>query len=212
MNTTRFSLGVAALCLAPVCRSPASSVLARAHARTRSTSTPAIRSATTIRQPGYVPAYYPVGVGPYWGWPSVYGYNATTNIPFRNIRRSASITSNATSVVMKDIEFGLVVRGTLVAEVRDVGTFSPGAEIKHEFGLSPNVFPLQTSFAEVRSAEDHVRRRNEVEESAPAGAAALDLRTSAALNDRADASRAERLDLPEPAHARGAEFPSGRYR
>jgi hypothetical protein len=52
-----------------------------------------------------------------------------------------------TSEVMKDIEFGLVVHGNLVAEVRDVGTFSPGAEIKHEFGISPNVFPIQTSFA-----------------------------------------------------------------
>ena len=31
-----------------------------------------------------------------------------------------------------------------MAEVRDVGTFSPGAEIKHKFGISTNVFPLQT--------------------------------------------------------------------
>ncbi len=48
---------------------------------------------------------------------------------------------------MTEIEFGLVANGRLVAEVRDVGTFSPGAEIKHKFGLNPNVFPLQTSFA-----------------------------------------------------------------
>ncbi len=54
---------------------------------------------------------------------------------------------NATNVVMKQIEFGLIVRGSLVAEVKDVGTFSPGAEIKHKFGLSRNVFPLQTSYA-----------------------------------------------------------------
>jgi hypothetical protein len=48
---------------------------------------------------------------------------------------------------MKQIEFGLIVSGSLVAEVKDVGTFSPGAEIKHKFGLSRNVFPLQTSYA-----------------------------------------------------------------
>ena len=48
---------------------------------------------------------------------------------------------------MKQIEFGLIVRGSLVAEVKDVGTFSPGAEIKHKFGVSPNIFPIQTSYA-----------------------------------------------------------------
>ena len=101
----------------------------------------------TYMSGGYVPAYYPGGR--YWGWPSVYGMgysyysypvqgNPTLNIDY----------SNATDIVMKDIEFGLVVRGNLVAEVRDVGTFSPGAEIKHEFGISRNVFPLQTSFQE----------------------------------------------------------------
>ena len=46
---------------------------------------------------------------------------------------------------MTEIEFGLVTSGTLRAEVKDVGTFSPGAEIKHKFGISPNVFPLQTA-------------------------------------------------------------------
>jgi hypothetical protein len=94
---------------------------------------------------GWRPAYYPYGT-PYWGWASVYGptyyqypvaRNGTLGIDYMNV----------TSRVMKTIEFGLVARGQLVAEVRDVGTFSPGAEIKHEFGLNPNVFPLQTSLA-----------------------------------------------------------------
>jgi hypothetical protein len=48
---------------------------------------------------------------------------------------------------MKQIEFGLIVRGSLVAEVKDIGTFSPGAEIKHKFGVSSNIFPIQTSYA-----------------------------------------------------------------
>lgn len=99
----------------------------------------------TYAAAGYAPGYWPGG--PYWGWPSVYGYNyysypvqgnPTLNIDYHN----------ATSVVMRDIEFGLIARGQLVAEVRDVGTFSPGAEIKHEFGLNRNVFPLGTSMVE----------------------------------------------------------------
>ena len=55
--------------------------------------------------------------------------------------------TNVSSRAMSQIEFGLIANGHLVAEVRDVGTFSPGAEIKHTFGLSPNVFPLQTGLA-----------------------------------------------------------------
>ena len=91
---------------------------------------------------GWVPGYYPAGR---YYWPSVYGYryyqppvarsNPTLNIDY----------TNNTTKTMKQIEFGLVANGNLVAEVKDVGTFSPGVEIKHEFGLSPNVFPLQTS-------------------------------------------------------------------
>ena len=93
---------------------------------------------------GWVPAYYPRG--PYY-WPSVYGYsyyqppvrtqNPTLSIEYRNVDDKP----------MKQIEFGLVANGNLVAEVRDVGTFSPGADIKHQFGLSPNVFPLSTALA-----------------------------------------------------------------
>ncbi len=45
---------------------------------------------------------------------------------------------------MHEIQFGLIANGILRAEVRDVGTFSPGAEIKHSFGISANVFPIQT--------------------------------------------------------------------
>lgn len=96
---------------------------------------------------GYAPAYYPYGAGPYWGWPSVYG-PMYYQYPVAGHPTLAIDYVNVTSEVMKDIEFGLVVHGNLVAEVRDVGTFSPGAEIRHEFGISPNVFPIQTSFAE----------------------------------------------------------------
>lgn len=103
----------------------------------------------TYNWAGYTPAYWPAA-GPYyrgyWGWPSVYGptyYQA----PVEGSPTLGIDYVNVTNVVMKQIEFGLIVRGSLVAEVKDEGTFSPGAEIKHKFGLSKNVFPLQTSYA-----------------------------------------------------------------
>jgi len=90
---------------------------------------------------GYAPGYYP-GRPYYWRDPYGYGFyqppvtsaSPTLNVDFTNI----------TDKVMTTVEWGLVANGRLVAEARDVGTFSPGAEIKHKYGLSPNVFPLQT--------------------------------------------------------------------
>jgi len=89
---------------------------------------------------GYAPGYY--GRGGYWG--DAYGaryYQApvTTTDPQLGIDYV-----NISHKAMSSIEFGLVVNGVLRAEVRDVGTFSPGAEIKHKFGISPNVFPIQS--------------------------------------------------------------------
>ncbi len=145
MNTARFSLGVAALCL--LCSAPALSVMVHTPHPIKVNKCNPQRG--TYTQTGFVPAYYPMGVGPYWGWPSVYGYGYRYyQSPVAGNPTLAIDYVNATETVMKDVEFGLVVRGTLVAEVRDVGTFSPGAEIKHEFGISRNVFPIQTSFPE----------------------------------------------------------------
>jgi hypothetical protein len=162
MNTLRFSLGAIALGLALAVPSFASA---------QATSAPQMMPAATTTHPAhvtmthpikvstchaqqntymstaYTPAYYPMGVGPYWGWPSVYGMNYYS-YPVQGEPTLAIDYKNVTSVVMKNIEFGLIVRGDLVAEVRDVGTFSPGAEIKHKFGVSKNIFPLQTSYAE----------------------------------------------------------------
>ena len=90
---------------------------------------------------GYVPAYYPYG-GPYF-WTDIYGYRYTQAPLSRNAFLAIDYV-NRSAVPIRSIEFGLVANGRLVAEVRDVGTFSPGAEIKHEFGLNPNVFPIQT--------------------------------------------------------------------
>jgi len=96
---------------------------------------------TTTYPVGYVPGYYPYG-GPYF-WNDIYGYRYTQARLSRDAFLAVDYV-NRSSVPISSIEFGLVANGRLVAEVRDVGTFSPGAEIKHEFGLSPNVFPLQT--------------------------------------------------------------------
>lgn len=142
MKNAAFLFG-GALCLAAGLPAAASAQPAPSHVIRVNGCNP---QRTGYAAPGFVPAYYPFGAGPYWGWPSVYGptyyaypmaHNGTLGIDYVNV----------TGKVAKTIEFGLVVRGDLVAEVRDVGTFSPGAEIKHEFGLNPNVFPLQTSFA-----------------------------------------------------------------
>lgn len=90
---------------------------------------------------GYDPGYYPRGR---YMWPDVYGNRYYQ----RPITRTAPVLSidyvNVSQRPITSIEFGLIARGQLVAEVRDVGTFSPGAEIKHRFGISPNVFPLGT--------------------------------------------------------------------
>lgn len=95
--------------------------------------------------PSYVPGYYPVAT-PY-GWYDVYGYRYYQPPVVRNNPTLAIDYSNQTQKVMKEIEFGLIANGNLVAEVKDVGTFSPGVEIKHQFGLNENVFPLQTALA-----------------------------------------------------------------
>ncbi len=104
--------------------------------------------------PGYVPGYYPMSS---YYWPDMYGYRYYQP-PIRNGATLAIAYSNQTNEVMTEIEFGLVAKGTLVAEVRDVGTFSPGAEIKHEFGLNPNVFPLGTALA--RCVPLHIKFAN----------------------------------------------------
>lgn len=89
---------------------------------------------------GYAPAGY-YGRG-YWG--DAYGARyyqppVTTTNP-----QLAIHYKNISPKTMQSVEFGLIANGMLKAEVRDVGTFTTGAEIKHKFGLSPNVFPIGT--------------------------------------------------------------------
>lgn len=92
------------------------------------------------QQVGYTPGFYPAG--PYY-WNDVYGRGFVQPM-YTNNPTLAIHYVNVTNKVIKTVEFGLVARGSLVAEVRDVGTFSPGADIKHRFGISQNVFPIGT--------------------------------------------------------------------
>jgi hypothetical protein len=88
---------------------------------------------------GYVAGPWPGG---FWGDPygrAYYQPPVSSTLPQLGIDYK-----NISPKTMTTIEFGLVANGRLVAEVRDVGTFTTGAEIKHTFALNPNVFPLQT--------------------------------------------------------------------
>ncbi len=99
----------------------------------------AIGSAMWSYSDGFLPSY------PYY-WSDALG-----GMFYQQPMRSSPLLSiayvNQTHRVMKNIEFGLLARGRLVAEVHDLGTFTPGAMIRHQFGLSRNVLPLGTSFS-----------------------------------------------------------------
>ncbi len=97
----------------------------------------------------YGPGYYPAH-GRY-SWNDPYGrryYQPPISTTSSSHPELSIDFVNTGSMPIKDIDFGLVAKGYMVAEVRDVGTFAPGVEIKHRFGLNQNVFPLGTSLAQ----------------------------------------------------------------
>jgi len=49
---------------------------------------------------------------------------------------------NQATVAATEVDFGLVARGSLVAVAKDIGRFSPGVLIEHEFVVSSEIFPL----------------------------------------------------------------------
>ena len=91
---------------------------------------------------GYTPGY--PGYAGYGYWGDVYGARYYQPVMTTTNPQLAIHYRNISAKTMSSIEFGLVANNNLVAEVKDVGTFSPGAEIKHKFGISANVFPIQT--------------------------------------------------------------------
>jgi hypothetical protein len=91
--------------------------------------------------PGYTPGYYPRRA---YSYNPGYYNRSYYQPPVSSSAELAIDFVNLSPHTMKTIDFGLVANGKLVAIVRDEGTFSQGAEIKHKFGISPNVFPIST--------------------------------------------------------------------
>lgn len=91
---------------------------------------------------GYPAGYY---YGRHWFWHDVYGYRYY-EWPYATGNPSLSISYvNATEKTMTQIDFGLLGGRGLLAEVRDVGTFSPGVTIDHAFGLDPSILPISSA-------------------------------------------------------------------
>src|SRR5580704_17470562 len=117
MNTFRFTLGAAALCLtvglpALTTAHPSQVALTSQAAHVTTPHPITVNGCNPQRNvsynwAGYTPGFYgPVGYGGYWGWPSVYGATYYQP-PVENDPTLGIDYVNATSVVMKQIEFGL---------------------------------------------------------------------------------------------------------
>jgi len=92
---------------------------------------------------GYSPGYYPYyGRGYYWRDPWAHSYYQAPISPSGTLYIDYM---NVTQEEIKIIDFGLIARSMMVAEVRDEGKFSPNVEIKKSYGVSPNIFPLGTA-------------------------------------------------------------------
>ena len=85
-------------------------------------------------------------VGEAHPWIDPYGiYHSALQFPYTEGFLAITYTNEATKTV-KEVDFGLVSRGSLIAVAKDVGTFTTGAKIDHEFSLDPEVFPIGTAF------------------------------------------------------------------
>lgn len=79
-------------------------------------------------------------------WIDPYGiYHGVDHFPYDVGFLGIAYTNDAAKTAT-EIDFGLVSRGSLIALTKDVGTFSTGAKIDHEFSLDPEVFPIGTAF------------------------------------------------------------------
>jgi hypothetical protein len=140
------ALGAATVAVAQT--APARPAMAVAPPASRLVNVSLCDAQRSVAMPAYVgfsQAYYPFA--PYY-WTDPYGFQYR-QYPAAPTSGTLSIDyMNGSTQVMTTIDFGLVARGRLVAEVRDVGKFSPNAEIKHQFGVSNNVFPLRTALAQ----------------------------------------------------------------
>ncbi|HEV2261956.1 MAG TPA: hypothetical protein VGR69_06705 [Candidatus Rubrimentiphilum sp.] len=79
-------------------------------------------------------------------WIDPYGnLHTAANFPYSEGFLAITYSNNAPKVAT-EVDFGLVSRGSLIAVANDRGTFSPGVNIDHEFDVSPEIFPIGTSF------------------------------------------------------------------
>jgi hypothetical protein len=79
-------------------------------------------------------------------WIDPYGvYHGPENFPYTEGFLAVTYTNDAPKAA-KEIDFGLVARGSLIAVTKDVGTFTNGATIAHEFSVDPEIFPVGTAF------------------------------------------------------------------
>lgn len=78
-------------------------------------------------------------------WIDPYGVlHPATNFPYAEGFLAITYVNRNTQPA-KEVDFGLVSRGSLIAVANDAGTFSPGASIAHEFAVSPEIFPIGTA-------------------------------------------------------------------
>lgn len=78
-------------------------------------------------------------------WIDPYGiYHTAYDFPYEAGFLAITYANDAPKTA-SEIDFGLVSRGTLIALAKDVGTFSTGVKIDHEFSLDPEVFPIGTA-------------------------------------------------------------------
>jgi hypothetical protein len=78
-------------------------------------------------------------------WIDPYGTTHTqNNFPSWDAFLTISYQNQA-SKAATEIGFGLVTRGSLVAVTKDLGTFSTGVSISHEFVVSSEIFPIGTT-------------------------------------------------------------------
>lgn len=79
-------------------------------------------------------------------WIDPYGnYHGPLNFPYYEGFLAVTYVNNAAKPA-KEIDFGLVARGSLIAITKDAGTFSSGAKIEHEFSVDPSIFPVGTMY------------------------------------------------------------------
>jgi hypothetical protein len=78
-------------------------------------------------------------------WVDPYGrHHGIRNFPYTAGFLGVTYTNNAKKAA-REVDFGLVSRGSLIAVAKDVGTFTPDVRINHEFSVDPEIFPIGTA-------------------------------------------------------------------